>query len=464
MAPSTPSASGTSPRAPSEIQNNYLLGTVTPTTNLIGDWNFDSGPPPVATPTSPDLSGNNNPMAFFNGPSFGIPAGSTPAPFARDSGFQIDVSGEVDLTVPDLPEKLSIIGNASFQVNLTNISLDLSVTGSADLDPLGQIAALAGNVHFDATGGSPHLYGAFIVESNLGDIPAFKTAGLTSSSTTIGLLRFNTTSTIQTTNLTLPGASSSTPYALPADAFSLYLNGSIGLEDVFEIDGTLYASFSYAAGTNGSTDPELDIAFDDDLKLGPASAPVLTLSSAGILMISSAGLAAQLTVTPKDSSTLSNEGIDFSGTSFTLDVNTTGSNQSFTVPPILDPSGNVSPGSGETYTVPGAPTIPEQPAFANPPAAGTAYLLVYGTADMTISGFDLQGSFDMLVTPSLFRIDVNQMALSVDYNNTTLLSFMASGGLVLFTPPAGSDQLPGFAGVISASLAPNLAADVRGRH
>ena len=76
-------------------------------------------------------------------------------------------------------------------------------------------------------------------------------------------------------------------------------------------------------------------------------------------MISSAGLAAQLTVTPKDSSTLSNEGIDFSGTSFTLDVNTTGSNQSFTVPPILDPSGNVSPGSGETYTVPGAPTIPE---------------------------------------------------------------------------------------------------------
>ena len=29
---------------------------------------------------------------------------------------------------------------------------------------------------------------------------------------------------------------------------------------------------------------------------------------------------------------------------------------------------------------------------------------------MTISGFDLQGSFDMLVTPSLFRIDVNQMA------------------------------------------------------
>ena len=30
---------------------------------------------------------------------------------------------------------------------------------------------------------------------------------------------------------------------------------------------------------------------------------------------------------------------------------------------------------------------------------------------------------------------------------------------MLFTPPAGSDQLPGFAGVISASLAPNLAAD-----
>ena len=171
---STLSASGTSSRPQSEIQNNYLSGSVTPTANLIGDWNFDTGPPPVGDANLGGSFGQQQPHGVLQRPVVRHLAGSTPAPFARDSGFEIDVSGEVDLTVPSLPEKLSIIGNASFQVDLTNTSLDLSVTGSADLDPLGQLAALAGNVHFDDTGGSPHLYGALIVESDLGQIPALQ--------------------------------------------------------------------------------------------------------------------------------------------------------------------------------------------------------------------------------------------------------------------------------------------------
>ena len=440
----------------SEIESNYQTDSVTTTQNLIGAWNFDTGPPLVSAPTSPDLSKNNqNPMAFYNGPTFGILPGSTAAPFVKDNGFEITVSGEVDVTAPLLPEKLSIIGSASFQVDITNINLDLSVTGSVDFDPLGQLATLAGNVDFADPDNSPELYGALVVESNLGAIPLFMKAGLTASNATIGVLQLNTTSVTQYTDLTLPGAAMPTSYALPPDAFSVYINGSIGLEDVFEIDGTLYASFSYAKLSNGSTDPELDIAFNDDLKIGPTSAPMLTFSAAGILMISSAGLAAQLTVTPEDSSTLGKEGIDFSGTSFTLDVNTTGANQSFTVPTILDPNGKVSPGSGQTYTVPGVPTIPgaSPAAVSDPGSAGTPYLLVYGTADMTISGFDLAGSFDMLVTPNLFRIDITQMTLSVDVNHKTIFSFMAQGGLLLETSP--TTGLPsGFAGAISVSLAP----------
>ncbi len=355
--------------------------------------------------------------------------------------IDVNISGEADLSVPGVQGGIALVGSADFLATPSQNNLVLTVSGTASLNPLGQFGTLAGQAYFDLNGNTPELYGAFYANIDSNDIPTLKSLGLQISA--IGFVEFNTTKTVQCVKLTPPGQTSATTYQLAAQSVLLDVpNAKLAYGDVFEIDASLYASFALVTLPNGQVDPELDMTFNGDLKVGPANNRALDLKANGVLIISAAGLAANFNVTVGTSIS----GVSFD-TTLALTVNSTGKDQSFTVPPILDPTktdGTLLAGTNTTYTIPGAFSINGTPQSSGP------YLAVVGSGDLTVESFKLNGSFDILVTPTLFRLDINQMSVNVSGLNG--FSLTAQGGLLISTAGiAGAIAISAGSGVTDTS-------------
>jgi hypothetical protein len=106
-------------------------------------------------------------LTFIGNPTWELTMVNTPTQ-GSSNAFTVTASGEVDLTLPDLPGALTIEGSATFTINPSQSSLDLSLNGSVNLDPLGNLIGLAGNVHFDDKTGTPELYGIFARSTSRG--------------------------------------------------------------------------------------------------------------------------------------------------------------------------------------------------------------------------------------------------------------------------------------------------------
>jgi len=422
-----------------------ILDNATP--NLVGQWTFDSGSELADNHDSGHLltiEGKPTwllPITPPIAPPSWVPAGSTPLVPFEQGGFQIAVTGDAVVTVPSVPGGLDISGMVTFDTNVAQKSLDVTLSGSVALNPLGTLGKLAGNFHFDiASDGTPELYGAFDASMDISQVPALQSSGLTLAATVF--VDFNTTGTIQHATLMPPGATSSTTYALAAQSVTLSIpDAKLGLKDVFSIDAAFYASFAVTTLPNGTLDPELDVTFNGKIAVGPASVTPFTLNAAGVLIINSAGLAASMNVMVNAALT----GVTFD-TSLMMTFNSSGTTQGFTVPNIANPNYNPNDpndptnpqylaGSGQTYSIPGAFTLNGTTQTTGP------YLAIVGSGDINVEKFALNGSFDLLVTQHLFRLDVNAMKVSVPGIN---FSLDASGGLMVSSA--------GIAGVISVTI------------
>jgi hypothetical protein len=334
------------------------------------------------------------------------------------TSFTINVSGEVDLTLPDLPGALQIIGSASFTASTKEASFDFSLNGQVNLDPVGNLISLYGKVHFDDAGGTPELYGVFVLTT--GDLSELEKLGLDLSGTAV--LEFNTTGQSQSEDITLTGATTPTAYTPPANSVSLAVTGQASFEingnTLFSIeDLNLQAYFSLTTDSSGDVHPLLQIYLAGTIDIGPTNSPYLQFSTADFLQASDSGLAAQFNITLKSSATLASAGIDLHDDTFTFLLNTTDQDVSYVPRSITNPA---QPGTGTAVDVPAAPSgsITPQP-----------YFEVDGKGGLTIeNSFDVEGSFSLVVAQSglLFSLDG---VFSLEAGGTTLLSFDANGGV-----------------------------------
>ena len=235
------------------------------------------------------------------------------------------MKGEVDLTLPDLPGALQIVGYASFTLNTTEASFDFSLNGQVNLDPIGNLLDLTGDVHFDVVNNTPELYGIFVLQT--GELSELQKLGLDLSGTAV--LEFNTTGqdVRRRRSRSSPGQPEQT-FTIPAQSVSLAVTG-FGVvldqrQQLFSIqDLNLQAYFSVTTDSSGNVHPLLDIYLAGTIDIGPSDAPYLQFSTADFLQASDAGLAAEFNITLLGSSVLSNAGIDLHNDSFTLLLNTT---------------------------------------------------------------------------------------------------------------------------------------------
>jgi len=334
------------------------------------------------------------------------------------TSFTINVTGEVDLTLPDLPGALQIVGSASFTASTTQVDFDFTLKGQVNLDPVGNLIDLYGDVHFEVDNDVPELWGIFVLTT--GDLSELSKLGLDLSGTAI--LEFNTTGQNQTENITLTGDATPTAYTLPADSVSLAVTGSASFEinnnTLFSIeDLNLQAYFSFTTDSSGDVHPLLDIYLAGTIDIGPTSAPYLQFSTADFLQASDAGLAAEFNITLESSSTLSNAGIDLQNDTFTLLLNTTDEDISYVPRSITNPT---QPGTGTAVNVPAAPSNSSTP---------EPYFEIDGQGGLTIeNSFDLQGSFSLVVSQGGLEFTMS-MQLSLHAGGTSLVTFDANGGV-----------------------------------
>ncbi len=405
-------------RAAADIQTNYTQSFIPISAGLVADWQFSEGNGAIAS----DSSGNGHTATLNGNPTWTTTIVNPPAPPAF-STFTITVTGEVDLTLPDLPGQLAIAGSAVFVASASNSSLDMTVQGTVDLDPLGNLVGLAGKVHFDDSGGTPKLYGIFALQT--GQLSQLQQLGIDVAGTAV--LRFNTTNQNISEPLQIPGQATSTTYTLPQDSVSLMVVGSADFQrngsDWFSLDGELDAYFSFTTDATGTVRPLLQVYVGGNLLIGPATSPTADFTATGFLQISDAGVAADIGISLVSSDALSKAGIVLKNDLFSLLLNTTGQEVTYTTPSLTDPD--------QQGTVPGAGTavdIPAAPSGTNTPEP---YLQIHGNGDLDVdNAFDLSGSFTMLIAPGLFSFGLD-MDFYLQANGTTLDQFHAQGGLIL---------------------------------
>jgi hypothetical protein len=403
------------PRSAADIEANYGQGFLTlPAVGLVADWTFDEGQGTTAS----DSSGNNNTATLEGNPQWTTTVVNPPAPPAFGS-FSITITGGVDLTLKGLPGGLSVVGSAVFLISPSQNALDLTVNGTVNLDPVGNLLQLGGHLHYDDATGTPEIYGGFALQT--GQLSQLQQLGINVAGTAV--LLFNSTSqTIPNQTIALPDKSTRT-YSLPAQSVSLQINGSAdfqrGGQDWFSLTGQLDAFFTFTTDAAG-VHPELQIDFIGMMLAGPATSPYVSLSGSGYLQLSDAGIAADLSFSLLPNQTLANAGILLKNDTFTVFLNTTGQEIKYTIPAVSDPSQGVVSGANTAIDIPAAPTGTTTPA---------PYLQINGQGELDIeSSFDLTGSFSILAAPGVLTFGLN-MNLGLTAQGTTLVTFLVQGGL-----------------------------------
>ncbi|HET6879939.1 MAG TPA: LamG domain-containing protein [Pirellulales bacterium] len=307
-------------RSTSDIVNNMDAPLVDPDSlkQLLGYWQFEDG----SGTTASDSSLNGNTAQLVGNPQW-IEANANMLSPVTVGSFNVKFSGGLDVTAP-VVGGVHIVGTASFTVLPDTSAVDMDVTGSLNIDPLGNLLNVTGSTHLEFDTQTepdgtqqvvPNLWGAF--ELKPGDLSSLAQLGLDVSGT--ALLRFNTDTTAH--SITLPNVA--TAVDLPATSLQFYVDGSADFQqagtDWFHVDGTVIASFVVTGSTtqtltdsNGNPIDDLngnplqvtyenfmlDTLVDGTLVVGPTSSPLAKFSVDGFMQIADsgpdAGMAAQI--------------------------------------------------------------------------------------------------------------------------------------------------------------------------
>ena len=286
--------------------------------------------------------------------------------------------------------------------------------------PARQPAPTGRHLHYDDATGTPEIYGGFALQT--GQLAQLQQLGINVAGTAV--LLFNSTSnTIPNQTIAFPDKTTKT-YSLPADSVSLQIIGSAdfqhGGQDWFSLNGQLDAFFTFSKDASGTVHPELQVDFFGTMLVGPSTSPYLSFMGSGYLQLSDAGIAAEMNVSLLPNQTLASAGILLKNDTFTLLLNTTGQEITYTIPAVTDPSQGVVSGAGTAVDIPAAPTGTTTP---------SPYLQINGQGELDIeSSFDLTGSFSMLAAPGVLTFGLN-MNFGLVVQGTTLESFHVQGGL-----------------------------------
>lgn len=390
---------------------------------LIADWRFSEGSGTVAADSSP----NDHTLNFQGNPTWSTTQVVPPSapPF---SSFTVTIGGEVDLGLDQLPGELQIVGSATFTTAIGLNSLDVSINGSANLDPLGNLVELNGKLHYDPQGLNPDgsvkpadFYGGFLVTT--GDLTQLQQLGVNIAGT--ALLRFNTSSQPESVSLQPADQPKAIEFPLPIDSVSLLVNGTATFQrdgdNWFVLTGELDAFFSFTTDQAG-VHPKLQTDFYGTLNAGPSGTSNFGLSTTGYFQIDDSGVAADFTVNLLTSKALTDAGVDLRENAFELKLNTTRNNITYTIPTLTVPGHQPATTGNPTISIPGTPPGESTPA---------PYLELVGKGDLVIkNNFDLSGTFGLLIDPNGFSIGFNSTFM-FQLQGTVLDTFNATGGLMI---------------------------------
>jgi hypothetical protein len=432
-------------RAQADIQANMNQSIVPPSPTLLADWQFNEG----QGTTAGDSSGNAHNGTLQDNPQWTqtIISGPPAPPFV---GFTITVSGGADLTVPGIPVAVTVTGTAEFRADFSQASLQLNLTGQANIAPIGLGIGLAGVVHFDFQSQAgklaldqnglpiPELYGVLALEPS--GLSQLSNIGLNVESA-YAVLRFNTTANDIQEDLQIPGQSNPTKLIIPHQSASLLVNGTASFQvagqSLFQIHGELDAYFAYST-VNGTAQVQLDALLNAAVILGPSNMSVISFDATGFLQISNAGIAAEFSLVfdAPGSQALESYGIDLGSAqnTFKLELNTTSQEVKFTTPSLENPSTAMTqPGAGTSVDIPAGPHNAD-----GTPGSPEPYLLVDGKGSLNIlNSFTLTGTFDLLAAPGLLSIDLDA-DLQLKVANTTLLDAGVMGGIKIYSAGAAA--------------------------
>jgi hypothetical protein len=320
--------------------------------------------------------------------------------------FELRISGGVDVQALSLA-KLTIEGSVvlRFSPMPNPTRFDLEMSGELYVTLLGQrvsLAGAAGVLRLDTSGGDVKMWGALAITSNL---QFLERVGIFANVSTI--FRLNLTGQDRQEVLNIPGRGAIT-VDLKALSYSFLLEGFLvvrtGGQDWFRLEGSF--------GMEISADDGLAMFAQGRLIVAP-SLNLFSFNFQGFLQLSSRGIAAKLDLS-LTAGLPAQYGVSLAA-SFTLTLNTTGRDVTYTLPPSI-----VSiPGGGQSRTI----AISASPAGGRP----SPYLQINATGTMTVQGFVIEGQFSLLVSPTVIDLQASgTMAISVA--GTRLFLFNVAGG------------------------------------
>ena len=346
----------------------------------------------------------------------GLAASST----NRATGFQISLSGGIDVTALGLA---TVTLEGSVVLTFTPSRMEIRVSAELRLEVLGQRVSLAGSAGvliLDTSSSTPQMWGALAITTNLGFLDRI---GISANAAV--LYRLNLTAQMRTEVLNIPGRGGISVELKPL-SFSFLAEGYL----IYQKDGTewfrMQGTFEMEISRQG-----LAVFAVGQLLLGPPSSRFLTFNFTGLLQLSPSGVAAMLDLTLATQFP-SSFGLTLDA-SFYLLLNTTSQQVTFTLPDSLVQI----PGGGASRTI----VVPGKPNGAS--GENVPYLQIIARGRLDVRGFILDGSFSLIVSPTLIELQADaQMALNV--GNTTLLNFRVSGGFRI--------ELTGVAAAIDLTL------------
>jgi hypothetical protein len=354
-----------------------------------------------------DLPAETPIETFFGGLQFhfarldGTPVSATnPA-----DSFQIRIDGGVEYSAVSFA-KLRIEGTVIMAFGASQF--DLTVSGTVNVSYLGDAIGLAGKLHVDNRGDTVKVWGALALMPNFNKL---EKAGLFVDASAV--MRINGTGNDLQETLTIPGRGDVT-FDLPSASVSVLIDGYI----LFKLSGTQWFRMQGSFGME-IRPTSLDVFATGTLILGPSIAPLLQFSFQGLIEINGDGVAAKLDLTLATNFP-SSFGIVLTA-SFLLQLNTTGAQVSYTLPPTILGQNMTPPGGASDRTI----TI-----AAGPPGTttGAPYLLIDATGTLQVLTFSLNGNFHFLISPSVFEISADA-TLNLVVGSTTIFGFHIAGGM-----------------------------------
>ena len=350
------------------------------------------------TPTAPTTTTTTQTITLPDGTTHDYTQTTFTPATQTIGGFYISIDGFASFSAFGTLTA-TISGSVTLTVTGTFAKIDLS--GTLNISLLGDLATASGSLVVDYSGGLTDLkiYGALKLQPGAG-LAKLQEVGLYVD----GAITFviNTTDSVQTVYLPDPVH----PHVI-ADATAFDITTTQAFEvTIGGITAGTYASLQYKVdghtilNMQGDFDLKIDASgltmFADihALTVGPSGSPFLTLSGFGLFVINDQGFAAEMDLSL---SAQNITGITLDA-SFTLVLNTTSADVTYTIPstlPVLTIPGTSPAVTVTTLTIPRGPPqglLQSDGTFASYGATGP-YIVITGQGHLHLYSFDLSGFF-----------------------------------------------------------------------